>query len=72
MLSPNWWTWKPRLALGSLPLMLYWMVVGDDSEACSKVTVPLTLESPRRTATVLRGQVSNGIEAGGVRGKWGN
>ena len=26
--------------------------MGDDSEACSKVTSPLTLESPRRTATV--------------------
>ena len=25
--------------------------MGDCSEACSKVTVPLTLESPRRTAT---------------------
>jgi len=25
--------------------------VGADSEACSKVTVPLTVESPRRTAT---------------------
>lgn len=29
-------------------------MVGDDSEACSKVTVPPTVESPRRTATVFR------------------
>ena len=27
------------------------MVVGEDSEACSKVTVPPTDDSPRRTAT---------------------
>lgn len=27
-------------------------MVGEDSLDCSKVTVPLTLESPRRTATV--------------------
>lgn len=27
------------------------MVVGDDSDDCSKVMVPVTLESPRRTAT---------------------
>lgn len=32
--------------------MSYEMVVGDDSFDCSKVTVPLTVESPRRTATV--------------------
>jgi hypothetical protein len=30
------------------------MVVGLDSELCSKVTEPLTLESPRRTATDKR------------------
>jgi hypothetical protein len=28
------------------------IVVGADSSACSKVTVPLTVESPRTTATV--------------------
>ena len=28
--------------------------MSDDSEDCSKVTVPLTFESPRRTATVER------------------
>jgi len=33
-------------------------VVGEDSEACSKVTCPVTLESPRRTATVGMAQVS--------------
>lgn len=27
-------------------------MVGEDSEACSKVTVPLTEASPRRTATL--------------------
>ena len=51
VLSPNVWTCMPRLALGSLPVMLYVMVVGEDSEACSKVTVPVILESPRTVAT---------------------
>ena len=35
------------------------MVVGDDSEDCSKVTVPPTLESPRSTATEKK--VSHGM-----------
>lgn len=40
--------------------MSYEMVVGDDSEDCSKVTVPLTVESPRRTATrVIDDQLSS-------------
>lgn len=51
VLSPKVWMWKPRLALGSWPAMSKVMVVASDSEACSKVTVPATLESPRRTAT---------------------
>jgi len=34
------------------------MVVEEDSEGWSKVTVPLTLESPRRTATGERRVVS--------------
>lgn len=44
----------PRSAFGSFPLRLYVIVVGAPSEACSKVTVPLTVESPRTTATVFR------------------
>jgi hypothetical protein len=36
--------------------------VGEDSEACSNVTVPLTLESPRRTATVHGISVRLGIQ----------
>ena len=39
-------------AEGSCPLMSYVIVVGELSEACSKVTVPVTLESPRTTATI--------------------
>ena len=39
------------LAKGSFPVMSYVMVVGELSEDCSKVTVPVTLESPRTTAT---------------------
>lgn len=35
----------------SLPLISYVMVVASPSELCSNVTVPETLESPRRTAT---------------------
>lgn len=41
----------PRSALGSWPVMSQLMVVGADSEVCSKVTWPETLESPRMTAT---------------------
>ena len=55
MLSPKVWMWKPRLALGSLPVMSQVMVVGADSEACSKMTVPATLASPRRTETAQEG-----------------
>ena len=51
VLSPKAWMCMPRSALASLPVMFHVMVVSADSEACSKVTVPLTLESPRRTAT---------------------
>jgi hypothetical protein len=32
--------------------MSYVMVVGEDSEDCSNVTCPETLESPRMTATM--------------------
>ena len=42
----------PRSASESLPVMSYEMFVGEDSEDCSNVMVPETLESPRRTATV--------------------
>jgi hypothetical protein len=42
----------PRSALASWPEMFHEIWVGEDSFSCSKVTVPLTLESPRRTATV--------------------
>lgn len=48
----------PRSAEASLPLISYEMDVGEDSDVCSKVTVPETLESPRRTATVGKGLVS--------------
>ncbi len=41
----------PRSAFGSLPVISHVMVVGADSESCSKVTVPLMLESPRTVAT---------------------
>lgn len=41
----------PRLAFGSFPEMSQVIVVGADSDSCSKVTVPETLESPRTTAT---------------------
>jgi hypothetical protein len=53
VLSPKAWTCMPRSALASLPVMFHEMVVWLDSFSCSKVTVPLTLESPRRTATVF-------------------
>lgn len=55
----------PRSAEGSLPLMLYLIVVGEDSEACSKVTVPPTEESPRRTATMtpgMKGRRQHGVD----------
>lgn len=52
VLSPKAWTCMPRSALASLPVMFHEIWVGEDSFSCSKVTVPLTLESPRRTATV--------------------
>lgn len=42
----------PRLALLSWPVRSHEMVVGEDSEVCSKVTVPLTLESPLRGKSV--------------------
>jgi hypothetical protein len=51
VLSPKACTCMPRSALASLPVMSHEMVVLALSSACSKVTVPLTLESPRRTAT---------------------
>jgi len=44
--------WKPRFALASLPVKSQVTVVGADSEACSKVMVPATFESPRTVATV--------------------
>lgn len=53
VLSPKAWTCMPRSALASWPVMFHETVVGELSFACSKVTVPLTLESPRRTATVV-------------------
>lgn len=51
VLSPKVWMWKPRLALASLPVISQEMVVGADSDSCTRVTVPETLESPRTTAT---------------------
>jgi hypothetical protein len=42
----------PRLALASWPVMFHEMVVGEDSEACSKVTVPVIFVSPRMKATM--------------------
>jgi len=52
VLSPKVWTCMPRSALVSWPEMSQETVVSAPSEAWSKVTVPLMLESPRRTATV--------------------
>jgi hypothetical protein len=52
VLSPKVWMCMPRSALASLPVTFQDTVVSAPSEACSKVTVPLTLESPRITATV--------------------
>lgn len=54
VLSPKVWMCMPRSALASLPETFQLMVVSAASEACSKVTVPLTLESPRMTATAGR------------------
>lgn len=51
VLSPKVWTCMPRSALASWPEMSQETVVSAPSEAWSKVTVPLMLESPRRTAT---------------------
>jgi len=51
VLSPKAWMCMPLLALASWPLMSQDTVVGADSDACSKVTVPVTFESPRTTAT---------------------
>lgn len=48
----------PRLALASWPVISQLTVVREFSASCSKVTVPLTLESPRTTATIRRTQVS--------------
>lgn len=56
MLSPKVWMCMPRLALASWPVMSQLMVVGSDSAACSKVTVPVILESPRTTATRYQGK----------------
>lgn len=53
VLSPKVWTCMPRFALGSLPVMFHVMVVGVDSDACSKVTVPEIFESPRTVATKI-------------------
>ena len=50
----------PRSAEASLPLISYEMVVGEDSEDCSKVTVPPTVESPRSTATTDGIKISYG------------
>ena len=55
VLSPKVWMCMPRLALGSWPVMSQVMVVGADSDSCTKVTVPETLESPRTTATTRAG-----------------
>jgi hypothetical protein len=43
--------------------MFHVMVVGDDSDSCSKVTVPVIFESPRTVATITEEQqVSRGQE----------
>lgn len=68
VLSPKVWMCMPRWALASWPVMSQEMVVGSDSEACSKVTVPLILASPRTTQTDgPRGEeVSGLLESNGV------
>ena len=50
----------PRSALGSLPVISHVMVVGEDSDSCSKVTVPVTFESPRRVATTTESSGQHG------------
>lgn len=67
VLSPKVWMCMPRWALGSWPVMSQEMVVGSDSEACSKVTVPLILASPRTTQTVCPSgeKVSDRVESNG-------
>jgi hypothetical protein len=52
VLSPKVWMCMPRLALASWPLRSHEMVVGADSDSCSKVMVPVTVESPRTTQTM--------------------
>lgn len=52
VLSPKVWMCMPRLALASLPLMSQVILVGADSDSCSKTMEPVTLESPRTTQTV--------------------
>jgi len=59
VLSPNSWIWKPLSAFESLPEISYEIVVASFSEACSKVTVPETPASPRKTATVWKVLVNN-------------
>lgn len=51
VLSPKAWTWNPLKAFGSQPVISQLIVVGSDSELCSKLTTPVTLESPLITAT---------------------
>jgi hypothetical protein len=53
VLSPNWWMCMPRSALGSWPEIFHETTVGEDSSACSKVTVPEIFESPRTDATAV-------------------
>lgn len=68
VLSPKVWMCMPRWALASWPLMSQEIVVGSDSEACSKVTVPLILASPRTTQTGCpHGEEVSGVfESNGV------
>lgn len=51
----------PRFALASWPVISHETVVGADSDSCSKVTVPETLESPRTTATRMARYQQPGI-----------
>ncbi len=59
VLSPKVWMCMPRLALASWPLRSQVTVVGAPSDSCSKVMVPVTLESPRTTATRRCAHISN-------------
>jgi hypothetical protein len=53
----------PRSALGSFPVISHVMVVGEDSDSCSNVTVPVIFESPRTVATTNEEhQISMGQE----------